>query len=287
MALYFESRLKLPTDSNSPSVGKRVFLDVTWHKVYPLLAIAHCDERNGGIVSIYNHAIEETTNVEPSVQQGSQVVNIRWHPTSKILAMGYQSGEVVVWNQEESECFEGPKGHTSSVMLMEWSADGSVLVSSDSLGYLVIWHSDTQGHLQTQAVHDFKDPVCQIVFRGTNFSGFVPEDDNERALGMMTSWRPKTGMKRRGGRQLTRQNRAGLEESKSLERCFFAGVLSGTIFYLKENGSSEDVLSSGSAVRSLLYHGPKDILIVMTEAFIMGQFSVDENGDLKEISKVI
>lgn len=67
---------------------------------------------------------------------------------------------------------------------------------------------------------------------------------------------------------------------------FYCFLFAGTIFYLKENGSSEDVLSSGSAVRSLLYHGPKDILIVMTEAFIMGQFSVDENGDLKEISKM-
>lgn len=167
--------------------------------------------------------------MEASVQPGSQVVNIRWHPTSKILAMGYQSGEVVVWNHEESECFEGPKGHTSAIMLMEWSSDGSVLVSSDSLGFLVIWRSDSQGHLQTQAVHDFKDPVCQIVFRGNNFAGVVHEDDNERALGMMTSWRPKTGVKRRGGRILSRQSNR-IDDSRTLERCFFAGVLSGNCF---------------------------------------------------------
>ena len=60
----------------------------------------------------------------------------------------------------------------------------------------------------------------------------------------------------------------------------------GAIFYIRDSGSCEEVLTSGSAVKSLLFHEAEDILIVMTEAYILGQFHVDSNGGLSEINKV-
>lgn len=60
----------------------------------------------------------------------------------------------------------------------------------------------------------------------------------------------------------------------------------GAIFYLKEDGTSEEVLTSGSSVKFLLYHQSRDILIVMTDAAILGQFEVDPNGELSEVNKV-
>lgn len=74
---------------------------------------------------------------------------------------------MVIWNHEEGELFEGSRGHNATIMLMEWSNDGALLVSSDNMGILIIWKSDSQGHLQTHFIHDFKDPVCHIVFRQT------------------------------------------------------------------------------------------------------------------------
>ena len=55
---------------------------------------------------------------------------------------------------------------------------------------------------------------------------------------------------------------------------------------MRDSGSSEEVLTSGSAVKSLLFHEAGEILIVMTEAYILGQFHVDPNGGLNEVNKV-
>lgn len=60
----------------------------------------------------------------------------------------------------------------------------------------------------------------------------------------------------------------------------------GTIYYLKESGSNEEILSSGSSIKSLLFFAPKEQLIILTEAQIMGHFRVSADGDLNEINKV-
>ena len=39
-------------------------------------------------------------------------------------------------------------------------------------------------------------------------------------------------------------------------------------------------------MKSLLFHEAGDVLIVMTEAYILGQFHVDQNGGLNEVNKV-
>lgn len=109
-------------------------------------------------------------DIDVKPQPNVQVVCISWHPVQKVLAIGYETGEVVVWNLEENESFEGPKGHNAAVVLIEWSACGTILITADNMGSLVNWKSDYQGHLQLKAHHDFKDPVCQVVFRTQNKS---------------------------------------------------------------------------------------------------------------------
>ncbi len=93
------------------------------------------------------------------------MTSICWHPFETFLAIGYESGEVTVWNHLESESFEGAKNHIGTILIMEWSHCGSLLISADSLGCLVVWASNSQGHLQARATHDFKEAVCQLVFR--------------------------------------------------------------------------------------------------------------------------
>ena len=96
---------------------------------------------------------------------GIQVTCISWHPYETFLAIGYESGEVMIWNHVESETFEGAKNHIGSLVILEWSPCGSLLISTDGLGSLVVWSSNSQGHLQPRATHDFREAVCQLVFR--------------------------------------------------------------------------------------------------------------------------
>ena len=45
-----------------------------------------------------------------------------------------------------------------------------------------------------------------------------------------------------------------------------------------------EVLQADGAIRTLLYHDIGDILIVVTEALVVGQFKVEQDGSLVEVS---
>ena len=62
--------------------------------------------------------------------------------------------------------------------------------------------------------------------------------------------------------------------------------MSGVIYYLNENGSCMEVLQADGAIRSLLYHELGEILVVVTESLVVGQFRVEPDGSLVEMSKV-
>ncbi len=55
------------------------------------------------------------------------------------------------------------------------------------------------------------------------------------------------------------------------------------IFILKINMYIENIVI---CFRSLLYHESADVLIVVTESLVVGQFKVEGDGGLSEISKV-
>jgi hypothetical protein len=56
MSIYFDTKLALP-DSSNYGFGKRIFIDIEWHKKFPLLAISHSEEKDGPVVSVYDHAV--------------------------------------------------------------------------------------------------------------------------------------------------------------------------------------------------------------------------------------
>ena len=74
-----------------------------------------------------------------------------------------------------------------------------------------------------------------------------------------------------------------LNQEKTLNLIFY---IKGAIFYVNENGSCEEVLSSGSPIKNLLYNPTKEILVVMTDASIMGIFHAEASGALTEQNKV-
>ena len=67
---------------------------------------------------------------------------------------------------------------------------------------------------------------------------------------------------------------------------FYVGSVSGVIYYLNENGSCMEVLQADGAIRTMLYHDLGDVLVVVTESLVVGQFRVEGDGSLVEVSKV-
>ena len=64
--------------------------------------------------------------------------SLDWHPTRKILAIGWDNGEVVVWNEHEKELFNVAPIHKADISLVHWTSLGTRLLTADSVSYNVL-----------------------------------------------------------------------------------------------------------------------------------------------------
>ena len=55
---------------------------------------------------------------------------------------------------------------------------------------------------------------------------------------------------------------------------------------MSEGGSYSDVLQAEGGVKRLLHHSARNLLVVITEGLVLGQFSVEHDGSVKEVTKV-
>ena len=69
-----------------------------------------------------------------TIQRSVNCTAISWQTQKKILAIGWESGELVIWNEGERDLHEVPKLHNSAISCLAWSVKGSRLVSTDQVG---------------------------------------------------------------------------------------------------------------------------------------------------------
>lgn len=67
------------------------------------------------------------------LHRSCQVTSTSWHPTRKILAVGFENGELLVWNDVDHELFEGLPLHKHAITVLHWSSNGSRLMSGDKV----------------------------------------------------------------------------------------------------------------------------------------------------------
>ena len=72
---------------------------------------------------------------ESSIQRSCIVTAISWHPSRKILAVGWESGDLLIWNEHDHELHETTSVHTSDVKIIEWSSNGNRLVTGDEVQF--------------------------------------------------------------------------------------------------------------------------------------------------------
>ena len=278
MSLYFDCAI------NTGGSSGNIHVNTSWHSTHALLAVGSYSEERGGYVSLYTDDGEQVENVTIPSHPTAQVTATAWHPTNKLLAIGWENGELFLYSEQTNTCTEVQTLHTANILILEWSQAGSRLISADGAGSVVGWSLDRSGQLNTIFHHELKDPLSQLVFRNVlnpepslDISGLARAAvaGDERALDLFSSWRPKTGKRGGFGGQNSRENLN-----------FYVGSMSGVIYYLNENGSCMEVLQADGAIRTLLYHSLSDLLIVVTESLVVGQFKVEGDGSLVEVSKV-
>ncbi|XP_052768007.1 intraflagellar transport protein 140 homolog [Mya arenaria] len=274
MAVYFDHRL----DTERSGINT----DVSWFSGNPLLAVTSYSDETGGSVNLFLDEGEKLLNVK--LHRSCAVTSTSWHPTKRIIAVGFENGELLIWNNADHELFEGLPLHKHAITVMHWSSNGSRLISGDKSGVVMVWKADSKGRLQQNPLHQHhcQEPLAQVIFKpvpppdpATDITQLAKAavSGDESALDMFT-WKK--------GKAAKSTTTFGAQESLS----FFVGGATGGVYFVSETGSCNLAFKAESAILKLLYYEEKNILVTVTEGLSLYQHAVMPEGETKEMMKV-
>ncbi|XP_041473205.1 intraflagellar transport protein 140 homolog isoform X2 [Lytechinus variegatus] len=254
MAIFFDHRVQSGSTSH---------VDISWHNEQPLLAIAMRGQQGGGVINIFNE--EGQALPAANLQRSCYSTSLAWHPTHPSVAVGWESGEILIWNEQDQQLQEATKLHKAQVCLLQWSAKGQRLLSGDKEGTLIMWKSDGKGHLTS-------NPISQLPSQQTPtqclFPYGGPKQDDERSA-------PWSSNLYKGSSSLIADGNA----------CFVGGE-EGHIVFMDDKGNMSQAVSVEGPVKKLLYNSHRNVMVVVTKSMALSQYSVSQDGKLTEMMKV-
>ena len=67
---------------------------------------------------------------------------------------------------------------------------------------------------------------------------------------------------------------------------FFLISSTGVVYLIDESGSCSQVIQADGPIKKILYNEQRNILVVITQFLMLGQYSVGSDGKTTEITKV-
>lgn len=161
---------------------------------------------------------------------------LAWHPTRRLLVVGWDGGELYIWLEYSWARLEAP--HNAALTAIAFSLGGGRLLAADAAGSLSGWQSGSGAPL-TSFHHQLGDVITQITFCSPQPSSessirglakaAVAGDEN--ALDALAAWRPRTTARMREGTQPD-------------NHCCYAAQDNGVIVYIDHMGACSEVLNT-------------------------------------------
>ncbi|XP_013919855.1 PREDICTED: intraflagellar transport protein 140 homolog, partial [Thamnophis sirtalis] len=265
---------------------------MAWHRLQPLLAVASIPCKLWRQLSSL-HFITNLTSAgyqkpnkilgeyvgDAHLEKNFRVTYLSWHPSKLIVAVGCEMGDVVVVNKQDKEHHAVPSNHNADISVLNWSTNGTRLVSGDKLGVLVLWRMDQRGRVQGPPLlkHEYGKHLNFCIFRppppGEDLVQLAKAavSGDEKALDMF-NWR-KSGM----GMALKMGPQEGLS--------FFVSMIDGTVHYVSERGKTNQALIIETSIQKMLFM-ERDVLVVITESLLLSLHKISPEGEAEELLKV-
>lgn len=264
MAVYFSQAIE------QSFIGSKSLVSFDWHKIYGLLAVAFKAEHSDadGLVNFYSDEGEALKAA--SIHRSVVAETLQWHPDKKIIAIGWQSGEITTYNDTDHEIFEQSSIHRAAIGFLQWNSGGTKLISGDKSGLLVVWKVEPKGQLHPIPLHQHRmqGPLMQCVMHTSTQSSSRPRPGDTSVLEAY-SWQRKS------------------EPSPDANNiCCFCTSSEGVLYYLNNSGECLERCKVGGQVHSLLYCAEKQMLVVVTTDMNLIQFASTIDGHITQTSKV-
>ncbi|XP_072167641.1 intraflagellar transport protein 140 homolog [Diadema setosum] len=260
MAIFFDHKVRAQALS---------LVDIAWHKEQPLLAVAMRGEGGVGLVHVFNEEGEPLPNA--SIQRACYSTSLSWHPSQPAVAVGFENGEILIWNEAEQQMFEANKLHKGQVCLLQWSISGQRLLSGDKEGTLILWKSDGKGRLTNT-------PLCQHESQQTPTQCLFPKGSPRQDAGSQSGglpWAKNSFSKPALVPGLVGDGNA----------CFVGGE-EGRIYFLDDKGNMSPAVNLEGPVKKLLFNDQRNVLVAVTKSLSLSQYSVSMDGKTTEMMKV-
>lgn len=163
---------------------------------------------------------------------------LKWHPSQQALAIGYQDGTVLLWNEEDRLTREDKAVHKGAVTQIVFSTDGSRLVTGDSKGTVGVWRT-----------HRGMTPVCQYSREGSI---------NQIVFCQLA---------------LTQGNVPN--PSENANSLFFFGGQSGSVCLADDLKNCSEVCKVPGGVKSILFYERENSVIIITSHLLLVQFKLN------------
>ncbi|KAJ3032134.1 UNVERIFIED_CONTAM: hypothetical protein HDU68_004444 [Siphonaria sp. JEL0065] len=214
------------------------------HAVFNILAAANKDD---GSVSILSEDHGSTILSTSAQHRDAHVVKLLWHPSKRLLAVGWSTGTVGVWSDTEEILREGTS-HGATITCLEWNSTGTRLISCDEEGEVFVWKVDLRGKISSICQYRLKGSVSQCHFR----------------------------------RSLTKTE-TKLPECSSF---FLACNTLGKIFHADDMGRCSESISTSSKILSIKLMDTKDQIGVITQDLVYSQYSLSNDGKMNVETEV-
>jgi intraflagellar transport protein 140 len=86
---------------------------------------------------------------ESTVRKSRPASALSWHPSRKVLVVGWETGELTAWSDQDK--IDIPALHKAEITVLQWSSQGSRLLTADAVRkYLLIKFNTSRSIIGTK-----------------------------------------------------------------------------------------------------------------------------------------